>query len=135
VHGVKGAFKIAAEPVNDDDPRTLRAHYDPKEPGDYIVAVRWSGTHVPGSPFNVNIRKKPKPKKVKLPSNSVRQVEGFDIIKESDKEAEEGSTSKQKRKEKKGKEEEENGKEKKSSQSLKQAKDGTSAAAMASGGQ
>ena len=67
VHGVKGAFKIVAEPVNEGDPRTLRARYDPKEPGDYIVAVRWSGSHVPGSPFSVNIRSKPKPKKVKLP--------------------------------------------------------------------
>ena len=28
VHGIKGAFKITAEPVKDDDPRTLRAHYD-----------------------------------------------------------------------------------------------------------
>ena len=67
VHGVKGAFKIVADPVSEDDPRTMKARYDPKEPGDYIVAVRWSGTHVPGSPFNVNIRKKPKPKKVRLP--------------------------------------------------------------------
>ena len=93
VHGVKGAFKIAAEPVKDDDPHTLRAHCDPKEAGDYIVAVRWSGTHVPGSPFNVNIHKKPKPKKVKLPSNSVKQVEGVDTIKESDKEEEEDEGS------------------------------------------
>ena len=87
VHSVKGAFKIAAEPVKDDDPHTLRACYDPKEAGDYIIAVRWSGTHVPGSPFNVNICKKPKPKKVKL-SVTVKQVEGFDTIKESDEEEE-----------------------------------------------
>ena len=135
VHGVKGAFKIAAEPVNDDDPRTLRAHYDPKEAGDYIVAVRWSGTHVPGSPFNVNIRKKPKPKKVKLPT--VKQVEGFDTIEESDEEedeeAEEGSPSEQKKKEKKEKKEKEKEKEKgkKSNKSPKQAtEDGAAASAQ-----
>ena len=63
VHGVKGAFKIEANPVSESDPRTLKGHYNPKEPGDYIVAVRWSGMHVPGSPFNVTIRPKPKPKK------------------------------------------------------------------------
>ena len=66
VHGVKGAFKIIADPVSPNDPRTMKARYDPQEPGDYIVAVRWSGTHVPGSPFNINIRQKPKPKKVKM---------------------------------------------------------------------
>ena len=127
VHGVKGAFKIAAEPVKDNDPRTLRAHYDPKEAGDYIVAVRWSGTHVPGSPFNVSIRKKPKPKKVKLPV-TVKQVEGFDTIKESDEESEEdeGSPSEQKKKEKKEKKKD---KEKKSSQSPQQANDDSSATA------
>ena len=82
VHGVKGAFKISAEAVSEEDPRTMKAHYDPKEPGDYIVAVRWSGTHVPGSPFSVNIRKKPKSKKVKLPSS--KSPTSFDTIPESD---------------------------------------------------
>ena len=82
VHGVKGAFKILAEPVSEDDPRTMKAHYDPKEPGDYIVVVRWSGTHVPGSPFSVNIRKKPKPKKKKVHSSS--SPTGFATIPESD---------------------------------------------------
>ena len=119
VHGVKGAFKITAEPVQEDNPRMLRAHYDPKEPGDYIVAVRWSGTHVPGSPFNVNIRKKPKPKKVKLPS--AKAVSGFDTIPESDgdenSESEGESPSQQKKKKEKEK-------GKKSSKSPKQAENG-----------
>ena len=61
VHGVKGAFKIQAQPASDDDLRTLKAVYHPKEPGDYIIAIRWSGTHVPGSPFKVNIQNPPKP--------------------------------------------------------------------------
>lgn len=83
VHGVKGAFKIAANTVSESDPRTLIAQYNPKEPGDYIVAIRWSGKHVPGSPFNVNIRPKPKPKKEKHTeedtmegTDEVDQVEG-----------------------------------------------------------
>ena len=80
VHGVKGAFKIIAEPVSEEDTRTMEAHYDPKEPGDYIVAIRWSGTHVPGSPFSVNIRKKPKPKKVTLP----KSPSTFETIPEAD---------------------------------------------------
>ena len=65
VHGVKGAFKIDANAVSKSDPRTLKAQYDPKEPGDYIIAIRWSGNHVPGSPFSINIRAPPKKKKEK----------------------------------------------------------------------
>ena len=55
VHGVKGKFKIEANPKSESNPRTLHAHYDPKEGGDYILAVRWSGVHVPNSPFHVHI--------------------------------------------------------------------------------
>ena len=29
--------------------------YDPTEPGDYRIEVKWSGEHVPGSPFVVYI--------------------------------------------------------------------------------
>lgn len=35
--------------------RTIQCRYDPTEVGDYIVSVRWSGQHVPGSPFRVQI--------------------------------------------------------------------------------
>lgn len=55
VHGVKGAFKIEANPDSENNPRTLIGNYTPTEPGDYIVAIRWSGTHVPGSPFKIHI--------------------------------------------------------------------------------
>ena len=65
VHGIKGAFKIDANPAAEDDPRTLKGHYDPKEPGDYLISIRWSGDHIPGSPFNINIRRPPKKKKEK----------------------------------------------------------------------
>ena len=58
VHGLKDAFKIEASPVSDKDPRTLIAHYSPKIPGEYTIFVRWSGVHVPGSPFTVNISRR-----------------------------------------------------------------------------
>jgi len=57
VHGVKGAFKIQAKPVSDVHVRTLNAFYHPNQAGDYIIAIRWSGAHIPGSPFKVSIRK------------------------------------------------------------------------------
>lgn len=55
VHGVKGKFKIEANPKSDSNPRTLLAHYAPQEAGDYIIAIRWSGVHVPNSPFHIHI--------------------------------------------------------------------------------
>ena len=35
--------------------RTIQCRYDPTEVGLYIVSVCWSGQHVPGSPFHINI--------------------------------------------------------------------------------
>ena len=35
--------------------RTILCKYDPTEPGDYRIEVKWSGEHVPGSPFVVMI--------------------------------------------------------------------------------
>ena len=35
--------------------RTIICRYDPIEPGDYIIDVKWSGENVPGSPFHVRI--------------------------------------------------------------------------------
>ena len=35
--------------------RRILCRYDPCEIGDYIVSVKWSGDHVPGSPFQVHI--------------------------------------------------------------------------------
>ena len=55
IHGVKGKFKIEASPESESNPRTLKAHFDPKEGGDYIIAIRWSGVHIPNSPFNIHI--------------------------------------------------------------------------------
>ena len=35
--------------------RCISCRYNPTEPGDYRVEVKWSGEHVPGSPFMVLI--------------------------------------------------------------------------------
>lgn len=35
--------------------RTILCKYDPTEPGEYFVHVKWSGDDVPGSPFKVCI--------------------------------------------------------------------------------
>ena len=56
VHGIKGAFKIQAKPASDVDVRTLKAFYHPNQAGEYIIAIRWSGSHIPGSPFKITIR-------------------------------------------------------------------------------
>lgn len=56
VHGIKDAFDIEANPVSEDDPRTLEAQYNPTEGGDYRVTVHWSGIEVPHSPFRVHVR-------------------------------------------------------------------------------
>lgn len=59
VHGLKDSFKIEAQPLSKADPRTLIITYNPKLVGEYTVFVRWSGVHIPGSPFTVSIRQKP----------------------------------------------------------------------------
>jgi filamin len=74
VHGVKGAFKIQAQPVSEAEPRTLNAFYHPQEPGDYIIAIRWSGAHVPGSPFKINIREPSKPDEEKKKIQKTKSV-------------------------------------------------------------
>lgn len=38
-----------------EDERTILCRYDPEEPGEYVVNVKWSGVHVPGSPFIVPV--------------------------------------------------------------------------------
>eukprot|EP00731_Ephydatia_muelleri_P017641 Em0010g739a len=55
VHGVKGAFRIECAP-DESNPRLLKASYNPQASGDYTISIRWSGAHIPGSPFQVYIR-------------------------------------------------------------------------------
>ncbi|CAD5230269.1 unnamed protein product [Bursaphelenchus okinawaensis] len=54
VRGPKGAFNVEMQRDRQQD-RTIHCKYEPKEPGDYQVEVKWHGQHVPGSPFMVMI--------------------------------------------------------------------------------
>lgn len=49
-----GAFRVEMQRESQKD-RTILCKYDPTEPGDYRVEVKWAGEHVPGSPFMVMI--------------------------------------------------------------------------------
>ena len=55
LHGIKGAFKIQITPVDQKNRRTLLANYNPKLPGEYLITIKWSEVHIPGSPFRVRI--------------------------------------------------------------------------------
>lgn len=54
IRGPKGAFKVDMLRENPKDPKII-CKYDPCEPGDYRIEIKWSGEHVPGSPFTVMI--------------------------------------------------------------------------------
>lgn len=54
IRGPKGAFRVEMQRESQKD-RTILCKYDPTEPGDYRIEVKWSGEHVPGSPFCVMI--------------------------------------------------------------------------------
>lgn len=54
IRGPKGAFRVEMQRESQKD-RTILCKYDPTEPGDYRIEVKWSGQHVPGSPFPVMI--------------------------------------------------------------------------------
>lgn len=51
---ITGAFRVEMQRENQKD-RTIFCKYDPTEPGDYRIEVKWAGEHVPGSPFFVMI--------------------------------------------------------------------------------
>ncbi|KAG5896802.1 hypothetical protein JTB14_032047 [Gonioctena quinquepunctata] len=54
VRGPKGAFRVEMQRESQKD-RTILCKFDPTEPGDYRVEVKWAGELVPGSPFHVMI--------------------------------------------------------------------------------
>ena len=56
LHGVKGAFKIEIAPIDQKHRRTLLAKYNPTQPGEYLITIKWSEMHIPGSPFRVKIK-------------------------------------------------------------------------------
>ena len=55
VYGVENAFQVNLKAEDPSEPRTLKGVYYPNEAGAYKVIVKWSGTHVPGSPFKVTV--------------------------------------------------------------------------------
>jgi filamin len=54
IRGPKGAFRVEMQRESQKD-RTILCKYEPTEPGDYRIEVKWSGENVPGSPFMVMI--------------------------------------------------------------------------------
>ncbi|PSN34738.1 hypothetical protein C0J52_17746 [Blattella germanica] len=54
IRGPKGAFRVEMQRESQKD-RTILCKFDPTEPGDYRVEVKWAGELVPGSPFIVMI--------------------------------------------------------------------------------
>jgi hypothetical protein len=54
IRGPKGAFNVEMQRDKEQD-RTIHCKYEPKEPGDYQVEIKWHGSHIPGSPFFVMI--------------------------------------------------------------------------------
>lgn len=99
LHGVKDAFKIEIKPIDQRDVRTLQARYDPKKPGEYLVTIRWSDVHIPGSPFRVKITGEPIMDDVDEDRPTPRNVHELDIIPE-DSEDEEDEDEKKAEKEK-----------------------------------
>ena len=54
VHRPKEAFKINMRHHLENE-RTILVRYDPNLAGVYTVDITWSKTHIPGSPFKMNI--------------------------------------------------------------------------------
>ena len=54
VQGPKNRFKINLE-RDADNKALIKAAYNPSHPGTYIVAVLWSGVHIPNSPFTIKV--------------------------------------------------------------------------------
>ncbi|CAB3388551.1 Hypothetical predicted protein [Cloeon dipterum] len=54
IRGPKGAFRVEMQRESQRD-RSILCKYEPTEPGDYKLEVKWAGQHVPGSPFSVMI--------------------------------------------------------------------------------
>lgn len=50
----EGSFRVEMQRENEKD-RKITCKYDPLEAGEYQINVKWSGEHVPNSPFNVRI--------------------------------------------------------------------------------
>jgi filamin len=74
-NGVKGAYKIDCQPKSKEEPRIVIGSYEPKESGDYTIAILFEGEDIPNSPFEVKVideeeegGKKRRSKKISQPS-------------------------------------------------------------------
>lgn len=54
IRGPKAAFRVEMARDNTKE-RSILCKYDPTEPGNYRIEIKWSGEHVPNSPFDVFI--------------------------------------------------------------------------------
>ena len=54
VEGPKGGFKVELN-RHPEHKRVLLARYNPSNAGVYVISITWSGDHIAGSPFTVNI--------------------------------------------------------------------------------
>ncbi|KAK3096080.1 hypothetical protein FSP39_022879 [Pinctada imbricata] len=54
IMGPKGAFQVEMHRTSQKD-KLFHCRYNPVEPGMYTVNVLWSGNHVEGSPYKVNL--------------------------------------------------------------------------------
>jgi filamin len=91
LHGVKDAFKIDIKPKDQRDPRTLIARYDATKPGEYLITIKWSDVHIPGSPFRVRLvgDAVDAGENVPRPTPKDTQATGLGVIAEDDEEVEE----------------------------------------------
>lgn len=56
VRGPRGAFNVEMHRDRQQE-RTIHCKYEPREPGDYQVEVKWHNQHVPGIYFKIKIFK------------------------------------------------------------------------------
>ena len=54
VEGPKGGFKVELN-RHPEHKRVLLAQYNPSNAGVYVISITWSGDHIAGSPFTINI--------------------------------------------------------------------------------
>lgn len=93
LHGIKGAFKIEIQPVDQKNRRTLLAKYDPKQPGEYLIKIMWSDIHIPGSPFRVKITGEGVKKTAAIYTPTPRLPDAVALIEDDEEDSEDSATS------------------------------------------
>ena len=54
VHGIKDTFHVHWT-QSSENPRIRIATYDPRGAGTYTISIKWEGSHIPGSPYTVEV--------------------------------------------------------------------------------